>query len=82
MVRGAAVATDGRHTCPAPGCSASLPLHRFACLPHWRTLPGYLRHGLTIAWNDGDPNDDYGWIRERCIHELDRLADTKRGRRA
>lgn len=32
-----------RHECLRPGCHASIPADRVACLEHWRELPWSLR---------------------------------------
>lgn len=59
------------HHCHAEGCSAPVPPRMFACLRHWRMVPGWLQKALWRAYRPGQENDKrvtfvYLMVQTRC----------------
>ena len=42
------------HTCPARGCTASVPFERLACVRHWRMVPAPVQRAVYAAWRSQD----------------------------
>lgn len=47
---------DG-HTCPAPGCTRSLPPRLLMCRSHWFALPKPLRDAVWREYRPGQERD-------------------------
>ena len=58
-----------RRTCPAPGCTASLPADVYACRAHWFQLPTSIRSSINRAFRryTADP--------VRYVHDLTSAQD-------
>lgn len=41
------------HLCHAEGCAKRVPPKMFACLPHWRMVPGWLQRALWKVYQPG-----------------------------
>jgi len=41
------------HTCPGPGCTASVPTHMLACRRHWYQVSPATRAWVWQAWANG-----------------------------
>ena len=62
------------HECPHPRCGQQLPMHLFACKPHWHAIPRMLRTALNRAWENVD-SDMATYLRARgeCVAFLQTL---------
>jgi len=46
--------TDTTHECPAPACDRRVSRDQFACLTHWRELPGDIKRAIMSAYRSRD----------------------------
>ena len=43
------------HRCPAPGCTAKIPIHQAFCRSHWNLVPSPIKKSILDAWRTHGP---------------------------
>lgn len=46
-----------KRTCPHPACETQIRRDKFACLPHWRSLPRLIQLRILAAYRPGQEDN-------------------------